>query len=979
MLRLVQAFSQRPGEPASSLTIAREFADPHLELIRLLHEACEIEHSLLVQYLYSAFSVKDIYKDIAGTLDAGSNSLVGVAIQEMHHLTLVNRMLVSLGGSPNLNRQDFPYEPQIYPFEMELEQLTLASLAKYIYAEAPSDSLRQGPFHSAEDNEFAERVLRLLPNEARLNHIGTLYNCILAIASELPAAQRPSTFEQMLANLHQIKTQGEMDHFIFFKRLFQRSEIWKDPHSDIYPSHAVARNPTALPGRLGAISDQMYLAKARLGNLHYWIVLALLNRAFREDPDSQRCARHILLANQHMIGALYPLGKELSGVGSGLPFDPLDIGYYQKEDQGSGFILDLLGEALTCANDLMKADAISGGRSVEVIRDSIADLKSPPGKRVAVVGSGPAGLSAAVALSNQGYSVELFERSNLVGGKVHSFRDNQEHSIEHGVHGWWMNYLNFNRILKLAGVDLADSLKEAEGSNLAIQSSIYRLKNFRFNIPSPLFLLLQSIRAPYLTIRDALSLIPFGLHLLAFRHESEYRLYDELSFQELMDRLKVSDRVQKLILRPFILSFDFTTPDRVSASCGLSGMQFYVLPNQKSILTRWSRGLPAEKIFAPIVRFFQSRGGILHLDSGVSALQVIKAGLQLTVLPLSVNSNSEVARIPVDGIPEKEFVAIDTKAGPAWIRRNENAFIALSGLCTHQSCPVEWKSDVKRFQCPCHGGSYDSMGKRLSGPPVGPLSSMEVTLEGASVVLHSVYKQKYPRFDAVVIAADLEATKSILGASPDAPKQLLKDLSNLDTTPVVVVRIWFPERAQIPAFLESALTPESNFVDNFFHLNRFDSSYDLEGQVVEVQSYRVNRWIDASDDDILKVAFEDIQAFCPELSSSIMVSYHINRHRSLFTRYAPGFAKSRPAATSGIANVYLAGDWTDADWSVWMMERAVVSGLRAANCVLINNHDRPFGIERLPKEGLILRISRSIAKVLRGLFWSGHPPGSIGA
>jgi hypothetical protein len=37
--------------------IVRDFSDPYIELLRLLNVAGEIEHALMIQYLYAAFSV----------------------------------------------------------------------------------------------------------------------------------------------------------------------------------------------------------------------------------------------------------------------------------------------------------------------------------------------------------------------------------------------------------------------------------------------------------------------------------------------------------------------------------------------------------------------------------------------------------------------------------------------------------------------------------------------------------------------------------------------------------------------------------------------------------------------------------------------------------------------------------------------------------------------------------------------------------
>jgi hypothetical protein len=57
-----------PTDQAAPATvgIVRDFAHPLLELIRLLREASEIEHALMVQYLYSMFSVSTAYPKLRG-------------------------------------------------------------------------------------------------------------------------------------------------------------------------------------------------------------------------------------------------------------------------------------------------------------------------------------------------------------------------------------------------------------------------------------------------------------------------------------------------------------------------------------------------------------------------------------------------------------------------------------------------------------------------------------------------------------------------------------------------------------------------------------------------------------------------------------------------------------------------------------------------------------------------------------------------
>ncbi len=54
---------------------------------------------------------------------------------------------------------------------------------------------------------------------------------------------------------------------------------------------------------------------------------------------------------------------------------------------------------------------------------------------------------------------------------------------------------------------------------------------------------------------------------------------------------------------------------------------------------------------------------------------------------------------------------------------------ALSATCTHLGCQVRWAPDAKKFQCPCHGGTYDAEGRVLGGPPPRPLDRVEARLD----------------------------------------------------------------------------------------------------------------------------------------------------------------------------------------------------------------------------------------------------------
>lgn len=61
--------------------------------------------------------------------------------------------------------------------------------------------------------------------------------------------------------------------------------------------------------------------------------------------------------------------------------------------------------------------------------------------------------------------------------------------------------------------------------------------------------------------------------------------------------------------------------------------------------------------------------------------------------------------------------------------------IALSSRCVHVGCPVRWVAASESFICPCHGGVYDIVGRRIGGPPPRPLDRFYTLIRGGKVLI----------------------------------------------------------------------------------------------------------------------------------------------------------------------------------------------------------------------------------------------------
>ena len=109
----------------------------------LLTIAAQIEHSLMVQYLYAAYSLggpqlgPPVTDQQRNSVAAWRQIILGIAKEEMGHLVTVQNVLKFLGAPLSLDREDYPWDSQLAPYPFVLEPLSRASLAKYIIAESP--------------------------------------------------------------------------------------------------------------------------------------------------------------------------------------------------------------------------------------------------------------------------------------------------------------------------------------------------------------------------------------------------------------------------------------------------------------------------------------------------------------------------------------------------------------------------------------------------------------------------------------------------------------------------------------------------------------------------------------------------------------------------------------------------------------------------------------------------------------------------
>ena len=169
-------------------------------LVMLLYIGAEIEHSLMVQYLYAAYSLggRQVPANRRPLVKRWQEDILAVAKEEMGHLLTVQNILTLIGAPINLGRLDLPWDIPFYPFPFQLEPLSLASVACYVYAEMPSqqefkDALARSPekklldrYQRFEDSD-RKQITKLAHKRASkhgAHRVGDLYDEIVELLSD---------------------------------------------------------------------------------------------------------------------------------------------------------------------------------------------------------------------------------------------------------------------------------------------------------------------------------------------------------------------------------------------------------------------------------------------------------------------------------------------------------------------------------------------------------------------------------------------------------------------------------------------------------------------------------------------------------------------------------------------------------------------------------------------------------------------------
>jgi CDGSH-type Zn-finger protein/truncated hemoglobin YjbI len=139
--RLAQVIATRGGTAAPEAPFVIEHREA---LIYMLCEAAELEHGIMCQYLFAAFSLKQstdegLTEEELAAANRWRKQILHIAAQEMLHLALVQNLLTAIGGPPHLVRPNLPQPARHYPAGVQLALLPFGeqALRHFMFLERP--------------------------------------------------------------------------------------------------------------------------------------------------------------------------------------------------------------------------------------------------------------------------------------------------------------------------------------------------------------------------------------------------------------------------------------------------------------------------------------------------------------------------------------------------------------------------------------------------------------------------------------------------------------------------------------------------------------------------------------------------------------------------------------------------------------------------------------------------------------------------
>jgi len=240
--------------------------------------------------------------------------------------------------------------------------------------------------------------------------------------------------------------------------------------------------------------------------------------------------------------------------------------------------------------------------------------------KVAVIGSGYAGMAAAVALADCDIPVTVYESAQQLGGRARGVRY-QDTSLDNGQHLLLGCYVQTLHMIKKVGGDI-----DLDFLRLPLQLDLYRKFSLKAPLlPAPFNLLFALLTARGLTILERLKAIRFMLEM----RRMDFELSADITVDELLVRYKQDKDLAQKLWGPLCIAALNTPIHKASAQVLLHVMRD-ALNQSRDFSDMLLPRINYTALFPQrAADFIEKQGGHVRLSCGVESIHPITDGFEV--------------------------------------------------------------------------------------------------------------------------------------------------------------------------------------------------------------------------------------------------------------------------------------------------------------------------------------------------------------
>jgi phytoene desaturase len=286
-----------------------------------------------------------------------------------------------------------------------------------------------------------------------------------------------------------------------------------------------------------------------------------------------------------------------------------------------------------------------------------------------------------------------------------------------------------------------------------------------------------------------------------------------------------------------------------------------------------------------------------HLRHGMGE-RSLRAIMDTMALALNFQTSEHVsAKLPLTAMLHFAHERGAARMGPVKGSPHEHLWLPLIGLLERRGADVRLNARVQEI-------CYDAASNRVTG----------LALDDGSLVTGDVYVSAMPVHSL---------RKTLPAALREQP--YFANLRHLKGQPVITAQLYFDRMVtDVDNLIFSAGTHLSVYAD----MPRISPDYNHGGgSVIELVVAPADKLIRQSDAEVLEVVLNDFYRLHPEAREARLLKHTLVRIPNSVYQARPGVDKYRPDQASPVANLFLAGDYTQQEFLA-SIEGAVRSAQR---------------------------------------------------